>query len=104
MVKSLSNIQSNSNLLKFDNSRSLIIANILEKIRFCYGGAADSFQVNKDLYLDTCYDWHFYASKNEIVLDAICDNVLYFYPLDVEDARAEDILKLAKNAITEIFS
>lgn len=89
---------------KSDNSQQLIIGNILQKIGFCYGEEANLFQVNKDLYLETYCGWDFYSSKNEIVLDAICDNILYFYPLDIENVKAKDILNLAKNTIAKKMS
>lgn len=94
-------IKSNTNLQKGDNFQHLIVANILQKIGFCYGVETDFFQVNKDFYLETYYGWDFYSSKNEMVLDAICDNIVYFYPLDINDAKAQDILQIVKNAIAK---
>lgn len=79
--------------------QNLVIGITLQEIGFCYAGLAEMFQINLDLYLETYHDYHFYSSKNEIFLDVVCDNLLYFYPLDFEGVAAKEVLILAKNAI-----
>ncbi len=38
-------------------------------------------------------------AKNEVVLDAVCKEALYLYPLDVENVSAFSVLRKAKSAI-----
>ena len=81
------------------NIGELAIAGSLIEVGFIYAGLSKDFYIDRQLYLATYHGWDFYSSKNEVVLDAVCKEALYLYPLDVENVSAFSVLKRAKSAI-----
>lgn len=90
------NRKGKGDISKFNQREYNIIAQILQEIGFSYPLEVDCFQVNKQYYLESYYGWHFYTSKDETVLDAIYDNILHFYPLEVENITAKSIMEIVK--------